>query len=86
MSRDPRPRKVIFENGSEFKRNFISLLKYFAVKTACTAIKNPQANAISDRIHQFVGRILKNKDPANVTFDAVSPWSEILSYITYALR
>ena len=42
----PRPRKVISDNASEFKRKFIPLLKYFSVKTTCTAIKNPQENAI----------------------------------------
>ena len=38
----PRPRKVIFDNGSEFKRKFIPLLEYFPVKPTCTAVKNPQ--------------------------------------------
>ena len=38
LSRYPRPRKVIFNNGSEFKKNFILLLKDFDVKPTCTAI------------------------------------------------
>ena len=50
-SRYPRPCKVIFNNGSEFKKNFILLLKDFDVKPTCTAIKNPQENAILERIH-----------------------------------
>jgi len=46
LSRYPRPRRVIYDNGSEFKKNFQPMLADFAVKTICTSIKNPQANAI----------------------------------------
>ena len=86
LSRYPRPRKVIFDNGSEFKKDFIPLLKDFAVKPTCTSIKNPQANAILERIHQVVGSMLKTKDLANVIFDAVAPWSDILASVAYAVR
>ena len=48
--------------------------------------KNPQANAILEIIHQVVGSILKTKYLANVTFDAVAPWSDILAYIVYVVR
>ena len=68
MSRYPRPRKVIFNNGSEFKRNFIPLIKDFSVKPTCTAIKNSQENSILERIRQVVGSMLKTKDMANITF------------------
>ena len=78
LSRYPRPRKVIFENGYEFKINFIPLLKDFAVKPTCTTIKNTQANSILEIFHQVFGSILKTKDLDRVTFDAVAPWSEIL--------
>ena len=82
----PRTRKVIFDNGSELKRNFIPLLKYFSVKPKCTAIKNPQANAILEIIHQVFGSMLKAKDLANVTFYAVAPWSNIITSIAYAVQ
>ena len=41
LSRYPRPRKVLYDNGSEFKKNFQPLIKDFAVKAMCTSIKNP---------------------------------------------
>ena len=81
-----RPHKVIFDNGSEFRRNVIPFLKYFSVKPTCTNIKNPQANVILERIHQVVGSMLKTKDLANVTFDAVFPWGEILASIAYVVQ
>ena len=86
LSRYPRPRKVILENGSEINRNFITLLKEFFVKPTCTTIKNPQANAILEIIHQVVGIMIKNKDLSNVKFDAVDPWNEILASIKYAVK
>ena len=87
LSRYPRPRKVLFDNGSEFKKNFQPLLKDFAIKATCTSIKNPQANAILERIHQVVGSMLKTKDLVNVVFDVVDdPWSEILASIAFAVR
>ena len=86
LARYPRPRKVLFDNGSEFKKDFQPLLQDFAIKPTCTSIKNPQANAILERIHQVVGSMLKTKDLVNVVFDVVDPWSDILASIAFAVR
>ena len=40
LSRYPRPNKVIFDNGSEFKKDFVPLLKDWSIKPTCTTIKN----------------------------------------------
>ena len=81
-----KPCNVIFNNGSESKRNFIPLLKYVYVKPTCTAIKNPQENAILERTQQVVNSILKTKDIANFIFDAIAPWSDIIASIAYLLQ
>ncbi len=86
LSRYPRCRKVIFDNGSEFKRDFQPLLEDFAIKPTCTSIKNPQSNAILERIHQVVGSMLKTKDLQSHIFDSVDPWGSILASIAYAVR
>ena len=54
LSRYPRPKKVIFDNGSEFKKDFVPLLKEFSIKPKCTTIKNPQFNSPVERIHQVL--------------------------------
>ena len=54
LCRYPRPKRVRFDNGSEFKRDFIVLLGDFAIKPKPTTIKNPQSNAIVERVHQVV--------------------------------
>ena len=41
IQRYPRPNKVIFDNGSEFKKDFVPLLKDFNVKPVPTSIKKP---------------------------------------------
>ena len=51
ISRYPNMGKVIFNNGSEFKRNFIPVLKYFDVKPTSTTTENSQENYILERIH-----------------------------------
>ena len=86
ISRYPRPIKVIFDNVSEFKRNFIPLLNFFSVKRTCTTIKNPQENPILEKNHQVVGIMIKTKDIAGIMFDAASLCSKIIASIAYAVR
>ena len=47
--------------------------------------KNPQTNAILEIIYQVLGIMIKTKDMAYVTFDAVDPWSKILESILYVV-
>jgi hypothetical protein len=42
---------MIYDNGSEFKLHFHALCKTYGIKHKPTSIKNPQANAILERIH-----------------------------------
>ena len=86
LSRYPRPQKVLYDNGSEFKKNFQPLLEDFAIKPTCTSIKNPQSNAILERVHQVTGSMLKTHNLLEYIFDVVNPWSEILASIAYAVR
>ena len=39
ICRYPYPRKVVFDNGCDFKRDFTPLIKYFDVKPVLTTIK-----------------------------------------------
>ena len=73
LARYPRPRKVIFDNGNEFKKDFFPLLHDFAIKPTPTTIKNPQANAILERLHQVLGDMLRTKNLQEYSFDDVYP-------------
>ena len=86
LARYPRPRKVIFDNGNEFKKDFLPLLKDFSIKPTPTTIKNPQANAILERVHQVLGDMLRTKNLQQYDFDALDPWNDILASIAWAIR
>ena len=40
IARYPRPQKIIFDNGNEFKKDFLPLLKDCTIKPTPTTIKN----------------------------------------------
>ncbi len=58
MSRYPRCCYIIYNNGSEFKLNFEYLYETYGIKRKPTTIKNPQANAILEHLHQVLGQML----------------------------
>ena len=61
--------EFVFDNGNEFKKDFLPLLKDFAIKPTPTTIKNPQANAILERVHQVLGDMLRTKNLQEYNFD-----------------
>ena len=50
LSRYPRSKNVIYDNGSEFKLHFSALCDTYGIKRKPTSVKNPQANAILEQI------------------------------------
>ena len=59
LSRYPRSKNVIYDNGSEFKLHFKSLCDSYGLKRKPTTIKNPQANAILERIHAVIADMIR---------------------------
>ena len=57
-----RPRKAVFNNGSEFRGDFTPLLKDFDIKSVLTPVKNPQDNAPVEQVHQVILNMLVTKD------------------------
>lgn len=86
LSRYPRPVKCICDNGSEFKKDFRRLIKEFGIKYRPTTVKNPQANAIVERIHGVMNDMLRTNDLDNMNFDPVDPWGDILANVAWAIR
>ncbi len=62
LSRYPRCRYIIFNNGSEFKLNFEYLCETYGIKRKPTTIKNPQANTILECLHQVLGQMLRTSE------------------------
>ena len=86
LCRYPCPRKVVFDNGSEFKRDFTTLLKDPNIKSVLTSVKKPQSNSPVEQVHQVILNVLYTKDLDNKVFDYTYTWNETLVYIAWAIR
>ena len=73
--------KIIYDNGSKFKLHFKALCDSYGIKCKLTNVKNPQANAILERVHQVIMTMLHT---AKIDMaDSVTP-SDIDTFITNA--
>ncbi len=56
----PCPVRCLHDKGDEFiRQNFQWLLEIFRIKDVCSTRKNPQSNAICERMHQTVTIVLR---------------------------
>jgi hypothetical protein len=62
FSRYPRCRYIIYDNGIEFKLHFRALCDSYGIKRKPTSVKNPQANAILERIHAVIMNMLRTSE------------------------
>ena len=81
FSRYPRCQHIIYDNGSEFKLHFESLCDSYGIKRKPTSVKNPQANAILERVHQVLMTMLRTAEIDMA--DSVTP-SDIDTFLTNA--
>jgi hypothetical protein len=58
FSQYPCCQHIINDNGSEFKLHFETLCDSYGIKRKPTSVKTPQANAILERVHQVIMRML----------------------------
>ena len=60
LCRYPKPRRVIYDNGSEFIGfEFQEMLHSFGIEPVPTTVKNPQANSPVERMHLTMGDMLR---------------------------
>ena len=86
FSRYPRCQKIIYDNGSEFKLNFETLCDSYGLKRKPTSIKNPQANAILERMHQVIMTMLRTAELDMADTVAPSDISDFLMDAAWAVR
>jgi len=61
-----RPMRCVHDKGGEFiGAEFQWLLEMFSIKDVCSTSKNPQSNAICERMHQTVENILRTMIHSN---------------------
>ena len=90
ISRYPRPERCVHDNGGEFLGwQFQQLLDILAIRSVPTTSRNPQANAICERMHQTAGNILRtlvHTDPPRTVAQAKLLVDEALAQAQLALR
>lgn len=86
LSRYPRPEKLGYDNGSEFKETFEEMRKNYGMKKKLSSSYNPQSNGIIERVHQVLGDMLRTFELEERELDPRDPWGSVLSAVGYAIR
>ena len=88
LSRYPWPTQITFDRGSEFVgHDFQDMIKNdYGIKAKPISVRNPQANAIVERIHQVIGNIIRTFELQTNYLDEDNPWKGILSAAAFAVR
>ncbi|KAG3078613.1 hypothetical protein PI125_g20932 [Phytophthora idaei] len=81
LNRYPRPVRCIYDDGSEFKKEFHELLDSYGIEHAPTTVCNPQANAVIERVYRVIGDKMRTK-----TIKTTDDWEQFLNNNTFALR
>lgn len=89
LARYPWPEVCVHDNGNEFVGwEFQQLLEQCAIRDRPTTSRNPQSNAICERMHQTVGNILRTIIHGEPVTAATAPAivDEALATAMHALR
>jgi hypothetical protein len=88
LTRYPWPTEVIFDKGTEFMGEFAQMVANdYGIKRRGITTRNPQANAILERIHQTLGNMIRTFEVyKNEDLDPEDPWSGILAAAMFAAR
>jgi transposase InsO family protein len=88
FSRYPWPTQITFDRGREFiGQDFQNMIKEdYAIKAKPITVRNPQANATMERVHQVIGNIeIRLFELESNYLDEEDPWKEILSTTAFAV-
>ena len=73
FTRYPLPQKIVFDRGTEFMAEFSKMCHNdYGLKRKLITTRNPQYNAIIERIHQNIGNIIRTFDVSNIANN--NPW------------
>lgn len=61
LNRYPRPKRYIYDGGSEFKLEIRELLESYGIEREPTTARNPQANSTVERIHRCINEKLRTE-------------------------
>jgi hypothetical protein len=85
FTRYPLPQRITLDRGTEFMAEFAQMVKNdYGLKLKPITTRNPQANAIIERVHQTIGNIIRTFNVQ--TMDSNDPWTGILAATMFAVR
>ena len=88
LNRHPWPDLVNLDRGKEFVGiDFKDMIKSsYGVKTKFMTTRNPQANAIVERLHQVLANSCRTFESEDNCMDETDPWAGISSAAAFAMR
>ncbi len=87
LTRYPWPQEITYDAGSEFKAEFQKLvLEEYHIKAKPITVRNPQANAIIERVHGVIGDMIRTFDMSTIDESDSNPFEGFVSAICWAIR
>ena len=90
LSRYPKPVRIIYDQGTEYSNiDFESFLISQGIKGCPCTVKNPQSNAILERVHDVIKTSLRTQihaNPPSNLHDANALIDRVLASAQYAVR
>jgi transposase InsO family protein len=87
LTRYPWPTQIILDRGTEFMAEFARMIvEDYGIKKKPITTRNPQANAILERLHQTLGNIIRTFKVQNQDLDKDDAWTGILAASMFAIR
>ena len=88
LFRYPRPIEITYHQGSEFIGNEFRkfLIEYeYRITAKPSTLLNPISNAVLERIHQVLGKLVRTFNIYQTQVDKNDPWTGILSATAFAI-
>jgi hypothetical protein len=87
ITRYPWPTVITYDQGTEFMAEFAQMVRNdYGIKSKPITKRNPQANAIIERVHQTIGNIIRTFQVQDNYLDENDPWEGILAATMFAIR
>ena len=87
LARYPRPSLTTCDQGNEFVgHEFCNTVQNeHSIKTKFITVRNPQANAIMERIHQVIANMVRTFELEDTCMDEDDPWAGTLAAMVFAV-
>ncbi len=82
----PLSQYIVYDNGSEFKLHFETICNSYGVKHKPTSVKNLQANAVLEHLHQTIKQMLHTAEIDMADTVSESDIADFLTNATWAIH